>query len=379
MDNGTMMHTFKLREMFLTFNTKPLKVKQADIAKMGAYPRKRDFAMWVFKKSLIMVIDDIIEQGVQFQFPNTFGDRSWLCMQRIDGAEYKMVRKFGAYKDFDPVDTNFSAYRIEYCMEKASGYMVRIPIHLESERSKKIADLANQQKMKLGKVVTYQDYYDRIQEAFPLLPKEDMYRILRYGYFSFRIHMRYGADILIADKGFRMQTGTIYKDNVRMLKYVMGKMRTKTRILYRRFHFIWDGYSYFSLAKPRFDAVKDKIGKGEMIDFGEVMLHKNPDEAFASAVDRTAILKVKAGDEAKRFCNMEHLVTDKAEIVETFDHWDWSVINFCNRKYKTLFPNEYGIQKLYHKNIQPYMRWLEQKRLVQKRDTEKTKNKLLDG
>jgi hypothetical protein len=379
MDNGTMLHTFRLKEMFLTFNHRALKIHRNDILDMFYLPKKREFAIWVFKESLVMVIDDIIEKGVQFQFPNTFGDRSWLCMQRIDGDEYVECRKKGAFRDFDPVSTNFCAYRIEYCMEKASGFMVRIPVHLDAKRSRRIAELANARKMKLGKVVAYQDYYDRILERFPKLPKEDMFRIMRYGYFSFRIHMKYGADIMIYDRSFRLQTGYIYKNPIPMMEYVISKMKTKARILYRRYHIIWDGYSYFSLTKPRYDLLKDKIAKKEVVDYGEVMLHKSRDEGFICAYDRAVLLRVKAGDENTRFFSIERLITDKAEVVETFDKWDWSTINYCNRKYQTLHPSTYPIYTLYKNNIKPYLKWLEQKRCSKLTDENGTKNDLSDG
>ena len=362
MDNGTILHTFKPREMFLTFDISVLRVTKPEVITMYKDGNKRDFAISVFKMSLETVIDDIIDNGIQFQFPNSNQGRSWFCMQRISDLEYQKSRKNGAFKDFDPVDTNFSAYRIEYCMEKNDGSLVRVPIHLDAKRTKKIAALAKQHKLRVGKIKTFQDYYGVVSERYPVLCQYDIYRILRFGYFSFRLHMSYGADVLIMSQTFLLQTGSIYTDRTTMLEYVMKKLKTKARIMYRRLHFIWDGYCYFSLSKDRLDSIKDKLVEGSMIDFGEVMLHKCYDDAFASALYRPVMFRVKAGDETTKFANLEHLVTDKAELVEVFHYWDWDTLSLSKRNYMTILPAGRSVQQLYRQNFKPYKEWLRAKR-----------------
>lgn len=362
MDNGTILHTFKLREMFLTFDVGALRITKPEVVTMYKDGNKRDFAISVFKMSLETVIDDIIDNGIQFQFPNSNQGKSWFCIQRISGTEYVKSRKNGAFKDFDPVDTNFSAYRIEYCMEKSDGSIVRVPVHLDAKRTKRIAALARAHKLRVGKVKTFQDYYGAVSERYPALCQYDIYRILRFGYFSFRLHMNYGVDIYVQSRTFLLQTGSVYTDRTTMLEYVMRKLKTKARILYRRLHFLWDGYCYFSLSKERLESIKQDLTQGKMIDFGDVMLHKCYDDAFASALYRAAIFKVKAGDETKKFANMEHLVTDKAELVEVFHYWDWDTLSLSTRNYMTILPVERSVQQVYKQNLKPYKEWLRAKR-----------------
>lgn len=362
MDNGTILHTFKLREMFLTFNIDALQVTKSEILSVYKDGNKRDFAIMVFKMSLEMVIDDIIEKGIQFQFPNSNKGSSYFCMQRITDMEYQKSRKNGAFREFDPIDTNFSAYRIEYCRKKPDGTPVNIPVHLDAKRSAKIAKLAKEHKLKIGNVKTFQDYYSRIHDKFPMLCQQDIYRILRFGYFSFRLHLNYGADIFVKSRTFLLQTGSIYTNKHTMLRYVLKKLKTKSRILYRRLHILWDGYSYFSLTKDRFNSIKEQLLRGGKINFGKVLLHKCYDEAFSSALGRYVIFKVKAGDEKKKFSNMEDLITDEAELLEVFDHWDWDTLNLSNRKYVTILPYTMSIQYIYRKNLKPYKEWLRAKR-----------------
>ena len=371
MDNGTILHTFKLRELFITFDTKALKVKKKELFPIFKDGDKRTFATIVFRDSLEMVIDDIIENGIQFQFPNSYKRKSWFCMQRISDTEYINARKRGAYKNFDPVDTNFAAYRIEYCIEKNDGSIKRIPVHLNAKRTKKIAKLASAHKLKVGRVKTFQDYYEAIGKKYPMLCQNDIYRILRFGYFSFRLYMAYGADIYTSSRTFLLQTGSIYTDRFTMLRYVMNKLKSKARIMYRRLHYVWDGYCYFSLSKPRLDRIKDKLRQGEIIDFGEVMLHKCYDEAFAKALDRPVLFRVKAGNEDTRFASVEHLVTDKAELIEVFHYWDWDTLSLSKRNFMTILPAERSVQQVYNQNIKPYAEWLRQKRLKQLQNLDK--------
>lgn len=363
MDKCTIMHTFKLTEMFITFNTESLSVTQSDLVALGKDRNKKDFAISVFKMSLEKVIDDIIDKGIQFQFPNTGQDQSYLCLERISGEKYTKLRKRGALKDFDPIETDFNAYRIEFKIERPNGTVYSVPIHLDRRRSQRIAKLASQHKIKVGRVKTYQDYYDYMASKLPTVSTKDIYKILRYGYNSFRLHLSYGGDIFItSSSGFLLQTGKIYTNWALMFQYVLDKMRIKSRVLYRRLHYLWDGYSYFSLSNEKYLAIKDDYNAGKVVDFGEVALLKCYDEAIATSFNRVALFRVRAGSEETRFLSMEHLVTDKAELIEIFHDWTWDTIRLSNRTYQTLFPTNISIQQIYKQNYKPYIKWLRTKR-----------------
>lgn len=362
MDNGTILHTFKLREMFITFDVSALKVTTPELTKVFKHGHKRDFAISIFKMSLEAVIDDIIDNGIQFQFPNSNKGKSYFCMQRITDAEYRKSRKNGAFKQFDPVDTNFSAYRIEYCMERPNGTTIRVPVHLDAKRTKKIAKLAAEHRLRVGKIKTFQDYYPLVRNQYPMLCQNDIYRILRFGFFSFRLHMLYGADIYVQSRTFLLQTGSVYTDKLTMLEYVLKRLKVKSRIMYRRFHFLWDGYSYFSLTKDRLISIKDNLVQGKMVDFGTVMLHKCYDDAFASAIHRPVLFRVKAGSTSNKFSSMEHLITDQAELIEVFHYWDWDTLSLSTRNYLTILPVTRSVQQLYRQNYKPYYEWLRAKR-----------------
>lgn len=362
MDKCTILHTFKPTEMFITFKTDCLSITQDEIVKLGKDKSKKDFAIYVWKVSLEKVINDIIDKGIQFQLPTTGEYKSYICLQRITGDNYVKLRKRGALKNFDPIETDFNAYRIEVVFEKKNGSTFSIPVHLHKSHSDRIAKLAAEHKLKVGPVMTYQDYYDYVLERFPVLNKNDVYRILRYGYNSLRLHLSYGADVFVSSKNFIFHTGKIYTNWVLMMRYVMDKMVTKSRILYRRLHILWDGYCYFSLPADKYEEIRADHAAGKIVDFGNVALYKCYDEAVASAFNNVALFKVQAGSPETRFFNREHLVTDKAELIEIFHDWTWDTLRFTTRTYQTLFPRSVSIQKVYNDNYQPYITWLRARR-----------------
>lgn len=348
--------------MFLTFNTEALSIKKSDIRKYLKDGTKREFAIYVFKVSLEQVINDIIEKGIEFQFQNSGKDKAYMRLNRISGDEFIKLRKRGAFKDFDPVATDFNAYRVEYRIERRNGSVVNIPVHLNQASTKRIAELTAANKIKVGPIRTYQDYYEFALNKFPELTKNDVYRIFRYGFNTFRMHMSYGGDIFIQSGKFILQTGKIYTNWKLMIEYVMKKLRIKTRVMYRRLHYLWDGYTYFSLTAEKFNKIKDDFYAGKTVDFGTVALMKCYDEAIASSFDRAVLFRVKAGEECNRFLNLEHLITDKAELIEVFHGWTWDTLRLSNRQYMTLFPKTVSIQKIYDQNYKPYIQWLRARR-----------------
>lgn len=362
MDNGTILHTFKPKEMFLTFNIDSLEVPKSEVLRYFSDGNKRDFAIFVFKVSLELVINDIIENGVQFQFPNSGKGKSFMCLQRITDTQYQKLRRRGAFKDFDPFEAHFSAYRIEYCVERKKGNTYSIPVHLDKAHSKRIAELARQDKIKVGRVKTYQDYYEDVEKLFPTLSHQDVYRILRYGYNSFRLHLSYGGDVYIQSKYLLLQTGKVYTNQDLMIDYVLQKLKVKIRVMYRRLHFIWDGISYFSLSDNMYDKIAQDLKDKKVVNFGKVVLYKCYDEAFIDSLNRKVILKVPAGREDIKFSSLEELITDKAEIVEWAPKKTWESINFSNHQYQTLLPKRGALQKLYKQNYKPYIKWLRAKR-----------------
>lgn len=115
---------------------------------------------------------------------------------------------------------------------------------------------------------TIQDYYDQICEEYPNIPRQDIKRILQYGWKSLYLHNSYGGDTLINRNGFWFYCGQLMNDSLKYFEYYKKKMRIKLRIMYKRKRVPWDGYYYFALTQNQYNEYlgqkikEDDLGKG---------------------------------------------------------------------------------------------------------------------
>ena len=99
---------------------------------------------------------------------------------------------------------------------------------------------------------TIQDYYQKLFELYPSVPKSDIKRILQYGWKSLYLHNSYGGDTLINRSGFWFYCGRMMNDSIRWFDYYKKKMSIKLRVMYKRKQIPWNGYYYFALSKQQF-------------------------------------------------------------------------------------------------------------------------------
>jgi hypothetical protein len=103
--------------------------------------------------------------------------------------------------------------------------------------------------MELKKV---QDYYEKLFELYPKVPKRDIKRIMQFGLKSFLLHNNYGGDVLLQNQSIRLYCGTLMKDSIKYFNYYKKKMIVKIRVNHKRLNIPWDGYYYFALYKNQY-------------------------------------------------------------------------------------------------------------------------------
>ena len=127
-----------------------------------------------------------------------------------------------------------------------------------------------------------QDYYDQMYELYPTIPKEDIRRILQYGWKSLYLHNSYGGDVLIKRKDFWFYTGLLMNNSIEWFNYYVKKMSVKLRVMYKRKQIPWDGFYYFALTENQYNEyLKQKNKKGrprKNFTFSKVLLYKIYDE-----------------------------------------------------------------------------------------------------
>ena len=68
--------------------------------------------------------------------------------------------------------------------------------------------------MELKKV---QDYYEKLFELYPDVPKRDIQRIMQFGLKAFLMHNNYGGDVLLNSPSMWLYCGKLMKDSIMIL------------------------------------------------------------------------------------------------------------------------------------------------------------------
>lgn len=186
--------------------------------------------------------------------------------------------------------------------------------------------------------VTIQDYYERMFEKYPSVPKSDIKRILQYGWKSLQIHNNYGGDTLIKRNGFWFYIGSLTNDSIKHFNYYKKKMCVKIRVLHKRNQVEWDGYYYFGLTNKQYEEyLKQKKKRGrprKYFKFSHIILYKIFDECNIINSGRVAIFRIPSILDLGWSNYKDELITDKAELLFTRDPLKFEDILLQNYDYE---------------------------------------------
>lgn len=171
----------------------------------------------------------------------------------------------------------------------------------------------------MAKEKSIQDYYEQMYEMYPTIPKEDIRRILQYGWKSLYLHNSYGGDVLLKRRDFWFYSGSLMKSSLKWFNYYIRKMIVKLRVMYKRKQISWNGYYYFALTKNQYEEyLKQKNRRGrprKNFTFSKVYLYKIYDECNIAEYDHVAIFRIPMPMEFGMTHYKEELITDKAECI----------------------------------------------------------------
>lgn len=190
------------------------------------------------------------------------------------------------------------------------------------------------------KITRIEDYYEKMQELYPTVPKRDLLKIMRYGWEQiYRLNAN-GADVDIVGSNYKCYFGQFTYNSVVHFNYYKKKLCIKLRILYHKRKVPYNGYYYFALSDERFEQyLQQKRRRGrprKHFKYGEVMLYKLYDECCLRYSSCKYIFRIKVPIELgfKRY--MPDLNTDQAELYEVRDVMTFKDILVQNRKYELI-------------------------------------------
>lgn len=289
---------FNTDDLLYNFSYKSLKLNCKRCFDIIGDNHRSILAKQIFKYSLKLVIEDIIERNVTFWFPLT-GDRKCnMHMKRVIGNDFKKLRQAGKWSDIDIINSNFSGYEIGFYMLSKRTPRVKtvyVNTHLKQTISK-YTNLGKQYGE--GKIDTkISDYYQQIYQQFPNVLQEDIKRILVFSWKSLYLHNSYGGDVIISDSSLWCYIGKLRHNALDHFNYYVKKLIIKTRVIYKRSKIPWDGYYYFALSEEQYKLYLQQVNKKgrprKKFSFTNVFLYQIFDECSLQEHSKKYIFRIK--------------------------------------------------------------------------------------
>ena len=102
------------------------------------------------------------------------------------------------------------------------------------------------------KITKINDYVDAVHEKFPELTREEVKRILVYGWKMILQYVRAGNDVsMMTNKEF-MFIGTIPSSGLAVFKNYCYKLSKRIAYMFQRTKSKWDGYYYFTRSESQY-------------------------------------------------------------------------------------------------------------------------------
>ena len=332
---------FSLGEIIYNFPYKKLKITCKECAAIVNDNHRDKIVQKVFRISLKLVLEDIIENNITFWLPLTGSVKCNMHMARVTGTEFKNLRRKGKWKDVDFLKSMFSGYEIRLFM--LGNRTPRIKnVYLNKRYKNRITEKTNEGFSYGDGAIdkTIKDYYEQIYALFPTMHKVDIQKILKFCWKSLYLHNSYGGDTLIQGDDLWCYIGRLRKDSLEHFYYYIRKLTVKLRVLYRRKQIPWNGYYYFALSNSQYERYSAQIKKKgrprKHFQFSSVYLYQILDECKINEYYKRYIFRIPYITRLKQKQFVQQLNTDKAELIITREPLKFKDILVWENEYEFL-------------------------------------------
>ena len=183
------------------------------------------------------------------------------------------------------------------------------------------------------KITNVNDYVDQVHEKFPELTKEEVKRILVYGWKMVVQYASNGNDIAVRTNKFFFFIGRIPTNSLKLFENYCFKLSKRIAYMFQRTKSKWDGYYYFSRNEQQYiDYIKQKNKKYKT--FKNVYLYKILEELKVKEASKPYIFRLAEDKTAWHKKFYEEIKTDKAELIIQRDPLNMNDLMVSNNKYK---------------------------------------------
>ena len=183
------------------------------------------------------------------------------------------------------------------------------------------------------KITKVNDYVDSVHEKFPELSREDVKRILVYGWKMILQYVRAGNDVsMLTNKEF-MFIGKIPSSGLSVFKNYCYKLSRRIAYMFQRTKSQWDGYYYFTRSENQYiDYLSQKNRKYKI--FKNVFLYKLLEEVKIKYPSAPYIFRLK--EERTEWMNKYYseIKTQNAELIIIRDPLNMHDVMTSENKFK---------------------------------------------
>lgn len=183
------------------------------------------------------------------------------------------------------------------------------------------------------KITTVNDYVDAVHELHPDLSKEEIKRILVYGWKMILQYVSFGNDIQILSPKFFLFIGRIPVSALAAFNTYCYKLAKKIQYMFRRTNAKWDGYYYFARNEAQY---KDYLSqsKRKYKVFQNVKLYKLLDECKITEHSKPYIFRLAEDKTAWMTKFYKEIKTKNAELIIQRDPLKMGDILTSQNKFK---------------------------------------------
>lgn len=164
------------------------------------------------------------------------------------------------------------------------------------------------------KITNINDYVDKVAEEFPELSKQDIKRILVYGWKMIIQYVSAGNDFQVKTSKFFMFIGTIPSSALSAFKTYKYKLAKRIAYMFCRTKSKWDGYYYFARSESQYiEYLKQNKRKYKV--FKNVFLFKLLEELKVKDSSAPYIFRLSEDKTSWMHKYYPEIKTDKAELI----------------------------------------------------------------
>ena len=183
------------------------------------------------------------------------------------------------------------------------------------------------------KITNVNDYVDKVWEKHPELTKEEIKRILVYGWKQIIQYISAGNDIQILTSKNFFFIGKIPVGGLNTFKNYVYKLQKKIAYMFKRTKSEWDGYYYFARTENQYKDYLSQSKKTYKV-FKDVFLYKLLEQVRIKEYNKHYIFRLNESKTDWMSKYYPEIKTKNAELIEVRDTLKMKDILISQNKFK---------------------------------------------